>query len=206
MTKTVDKANDEGTGTYGVVAVPTYGGQATPVGEGKGSDTFIPGLRPTTYPHTGLGIKTASRLYNDVSRIVEIPMSYQAQNPALTYGFGYFPQVTPGKIWEVLKISAQQNDPWAAALANALLAFRMPQQLQDVTAEPPSFGAFLGSLGTLAAAPGIVTFAGGKVIYVQGNERVALVSKGLANGVQLIGSMEVIEHEKETFLKMLMGR
>lgn len=200
---TVDKANRDQTGQFGVPNVPPDGAQGPGATSGRVARSIVVPASSGFAPEIDYGEKTGGKLYYNTSRVVEIPMSYTAQNPALAYGFAYFPQVPPQKIWEVLKVSASQNDPWAAALANALLVYRFPQQLQDTAGEPPSFGAFMGSLGTLAAAPGIITFPGGKVIYVQGMERVAIVGKALANGLQLQCSMEVIEHERETFLRML---
>jgi hypothetical protein len=131
-------------------------------------------------------------------RVDVVPGSYTAQTPTTTFGFLVFPQVTPGKIWEILRIGAYSGDMWDVLAGVTMVAFRTASIPQDSNNEP-------GVLGDLLAAGGQVpnTIYPIRYILARGNERVVLGFEGLVAGTQITASMDIIEHDYETFLRSI---
>src|ERR1035437_2620419 len=134
------------------------------------------------------------------SRPITLPGSYQATaGAAATYCFLSFPQVTPGKIWEVMRIGITGPDPFTVLAGVSVLAFRTSFVPQDSAAAPGTFGDLLAVMGQVPNT----SFPAWHSTIVRANERVVLAFKGLAAGQSLQGSMDVIEHDLPIFLRGL---
>ncbi len=134
------------------------------------------------------------------SRPVTVPGSYQAAAAAATYCFMSFPQVTPGKIWEIMRIGVTGPDPFTALAGVSVLAFRSSLVPQDSATEPSTFGDLIAVMGQVPNT----TYPTWRSTIARANERIVLAFKGLANGQTLQGSMDVIEHDLESFLRSLL--
>src|ERR1700676_5103651 len=88
----------------------------------------FPAQAPTPHHHPGrrVGDSHDSRTRMDwhTSRVAEIVGSYQAAAAALTYCFLTFPQVTPNKVWEIIRIGVTAPDPFTTLTGVSVLAFR----------------------------------------------------------------------------------
>lgn len=136
------------------------------------------------------------------SRAVTVNGSYVAAATAATYSFLSFPQVTPSKIWEIIRIGVTAPDPFTTLANVSVLAFRSSTIPQDSSTEPPSFGDLIAVLGSVPNT----SFPGGtKAPVARGNERIVLAFKGLANAQQIQASMDVIEHDLQAYLLALLG-
>ena len=145
------------------------------------------------------GFATGQRLTDKTSRPITLPASYQAAAAAATYCFMAFSQVTPGKIWEVMRIGVTGPDPFTVLAGVSVLAFRSSLVPQDSTAEPGTFGDLIAVMGQVPNT----SFPSWHSTIVRANERVVLAFKGLANSQNLQGSMDVIEHDLTGFLRNL---
>lgn len=126
-------------------------------------------------------------------RVVTLPGSYVGSGT--TFGYLSFPQTTPGKIWEVLRIGACSGDPFDV-LTGTMIAFRSATIPQDSNNEP-------GPLGDLIAVGGQIpntSYPGRYACLTRANERVVLAFEGIAAGAQITASIDVIEHDFEAFL------
>jgi hypothetical protein len=139
------------------------------------------------------------RLGWEVSRPITVLGSYIAAAAASTYCFLVFPQTTPNKIWEVMRIGVTAPDPFTTLAGVTCLAFRSSFVPQDSTAEPATFGDLIAVLG---AVPN-TSYPATRSVLCRGNERVVLAFKGLANAQQLQASMDVVEHDLQAFLLSL---
>src|SRR6202011_175698 len=106
--------------------------------------TAIPGLADPA-PHR-------LRLGSNTSRPVTVLGMFanglsQGNNPATTYTFMVFPQVTPNKVWEIMRIGVTAPDPFTALAGVSVLAFRSSFIPQDSNTEPATFGDLLAVLG-----------------------------------------------------------
>jgi hypothetical protein len=163
------------------------------VGIGKRAEIPVSGSRP--------------RLDWPISRATTVQATFnnslaQGNNPATTYTFMSFPQVTPNKIWAVLRIGVTAPDPFTVLAGVSVLAFRSSTVPQDSNAEPPTFGDLIGVLGQV---PNTLYPVSPRTITARGNERVVLAFKGLANAQQIQASMDVIEHDLQAYLQSLMS-
>jgi hypothetical protein len=195
----VDKPNEPRVGTYGLVDIPPYGEQGVPVrwtpfttGDvASGALQSVTGSPKTVNPALGRLTPrpvTLQAMFNNSNA--------QGNNPATTYTFMSFPQVTPGKIWMVLRIGVTAPDPFTTLAGVTVLAFRSSTIPQDSNTEPPTFGDLIAVLG---AVPN-TSYPAWKSVFARGNERIALALKGLANSQGIQASMDIIEYDLYTYL------
>lgn len=134
------------------------------------------------------------------SRPITVPGSYQAAAAPATYGFLSFPQVTPNKIWEIMRIGVTGPDPFTALAGVSVLAFRSSLVPQDSATEPATFGDLIAVMGQVPNT----TYPAWRSTIARGNERVVLAFKGLAASQTIQASMDVIEHDLSSFLRSLL--
>lgn len=142
----------------------------------------------------------AGRISTMASRPATVVASYQASSTQPTYGFLVFPQVTPGKIWVICRIGVSGNDPFTVIAGASALAYRSATIPQDSSVEPATFGDLLGVIGQIPNT----YYPPTTNIYARGNERVVVAMRGLPNGQQIQGSMDIIEHDLNCFLANLL--
>ena len=134
-----------------------------------------------------------------VSKVLTIPSSYNAQNPALTYGFLEFPSPTRDKVWELLRVSASGPDPFTVLAGVSMIAFVSQQSYQDSATEPPGFPDLLAGAGSVPNT----LYIGRRTCIIRSVDNVILCFKGLANAQEIQGSIAVIEHDYATFIRSL---
>jgi hypothetical protein len=151
-----------------------------------GKTTDMPTMRPRSFDWTA-------------SRPLTLPGSYQAAAAPATYCFLSFPQVTPNKIWEVMRVGVTGPDPFTTLAGVAVLAFRSSLVPQDSASEPSTFGDLIAVMGSVPNT----TYPTWRSTIVRSNERVVLAFKGLAASQSIQASMDVIEHDLANFLDSL---
>jgi hypothetical protein len=144
-------------------------------------------------------VGTRPRLGGDTSRPVTLPGSYQAASTAFTYCFLNFPVCTPNKIWEIMRFGVTAPDPFTILAGVSVLAFRTTFQPQDSNTEPATFGDLLAVLGSVPNT----SYPATRSVLIRGFERVVLCFKGLANNQQLQASIDVVEHDLQSYLLSL---
>jgi hypothetical protein len=148
---------------------------------------------------TDIPMGTRPRLGWETSRPVTVLGSYQAIAAPPTYCFLIFPQVTPNKIWEVMRIGVTAPDPFTALAGVSVMAFRSSTVPQDSSTEPATFGDLIAVLGGVPNT----SYPATRAVLARGNERIVLAFKGLAANQQLQASMDVVEHDLQTYLLSL---
>jgi hypothetical protein len=123
--------------------------------------------------------------------------SYQALAVPPTYTFMAFEWVPQGKIWEIIRVSVVQADPFTAVAGTTLL-YVSTQVPQDSATEPSFPDMFVAPV----AMPVLATVTRRQVM-LQEKERVIACMKSLPANQQVLGSMLVIEYDRATFLSQL---
>jgi hypothetical protein len=136
-----------------------------------------------------------------VSRAVSVQASYQAAIGPPAFCFLALPAVTPGKIWEVLRIGVTSPDPFTSltGVGVTALAYRSAFVPQDSNKEPSSFGDLISVLGVVPS----VIFSPHRAVLIRGSERVIFVFQMLPSLQQIQASMDVIEHDTSEFMRSL---
>lgn len=137
----------------------------------------------------------AAQILSIMPRIAVVPGNYVGSGT--TYGFLAFPQVTPGKIWEVLRIGVTPTDIFTTLAGVVVVAVRTSTVPQDTSSEPASFGDVVAPSGQVPNT----TYPGRYGVMVRSNERIVLALRGVSAGAQLAASMDIIEHDMMAFLR-----
>jgi hypothetical protein len=130
------------------------------------------------------------------SRPISFPRSYQAAAVATAWAFLSFPQVTPGKIWEVKRFAVwAMPDPSVVLAGVSVIAYIDSQVPQDGSNAP--------GIGDMIASAQQVPNTSSPLIrstILRENERLILAMKGLANN-QVIGAvLAILEHDKAVYM------
>ena len=141
------------------------------------------------------------RLTDRTSRPLTVVANYQALAAPTTYGFLAFPAVTPGKIWEIMRIGVTGSDPFTTLAGVSVLAFRSAYVPQDSATEPATFGDLIAVLGSVPNT----SYPAFHSTVARQSERVVLAFKSLAALQQIQASMDVIEHDLQCYLAGLLG-
>lgn len=150
---------------------------------------------------------TRARLDWTTSRVSTVQASFinglsQGNNPATTYTFMVFPQVTPNKIWNIMRIGVTAPDPFATLAGVTVLAFRNSTIPQDSNVEPTTFGDLIAVLG---AVPN-TTYPAFNSVVTRMHERVVLAFKGLAVSQSIQATMDIIEHDLQAYMLSLVEK
>lgn len=145
--------------------------------------------------------KRLQPLGDRTSRPITLPLSYQTPAVASTYSFAEFPPVSPGKIWEIMRIGVSGNDPFTTLAGVTVLAYRSSLVPQDSNNEPGYFGDLLAVLGSVPNT----SYPAWRSTVARQAERVVLAFKGLVAGQQIQASMDAIEHDLDAYLRSLIN-
>jgi hypothetical protein len=146
---------------------------------------------------------SADAVVNDaqyLARLVDLPGSVVADNPAAVWTYMRFDVCPGGRIWEVTRIGIFAADPSQVLAGVTAVAFKgvfVPQN-----------GAVWSGGPDVIAVQGQVpntSYPGERAAFLHPGERVIVGLKGLATSQGVVGSIAIIDRDMQHYLKQVAG-
>lgn len=134
------------------------------------------------------------------ARLVDLPGSVVADNPAAVWTYLRFDPCPGARIWEVTRIGIFAADPSTQLAGVTAVAFKG-------VFIPQNGATWSGGPDVIAVAGGVpnTSYPGERASFLHPSERVIIGLKGLAAGVGVVGSLGIIDRDMTQYLKQLAG-